>query len=184
MQVKSPEYPAMRNAMSLMQRIADDHYPGSTFDDDGNWEGGETWAFGMESPNGLTRVTATTRGVGAGDTWWLRVSTGVGFEVRDIPAAMRWVNDRNGESVIGTSYVSIAHHGQFCALIWEHLIWSGLLAGLGGPADEVVMRWMGRVVHEARWVSEELPPRLQRDLGAVPCAPGQQGLIWIIGNYL
>ncbi|MEJ2887961.1 hypothetical protein [Actinomycetospora aeridis] len=153
---KSPAHPRMRGAMNLLQRIAEYHDPGSTFDDDGNWDGDERWAFGMESPTAVTRVFANTAGVDAGGTWWFQISTGVGFEVRDIPAAMRWANDRNGESVIGTTYVSIAHHGQFCVLIWEHLIWSGLLAGLGGPAGGVVTDWMARVYREVRTKSEGL----------------------------
>lgn len=178
-----PRVPLVRRAMGLASAIVDHHYPGARFQDERSYDELRP-CFGVNTPQGCLRVFSSLQGVAPGNSWWMRLNTAVGLEIPDIKEAMRWTNERNTQILMGRYYVSVAHHGNGCAVIWEHLLYSGLLESLGGQADRPVVDYVAEGLQWGYGESVEMAPQLQAEMGGRLCPQGQPGLDSIRGNLL
>lgn len=88
--------------------------------------------------------------------WSLQFTASVAVDVADVNAAANWVNQRNRNSAVGKYYYTLAADGSLCAVLWEYMLWSGLLIGLlaDGPQGPRV-QWLLHLLRECAYVTTQ-----------------------------
>ena len=174
---------ALAEGMVVLGQMVDHHYPGSRFADSRSF-GATKQSFGMQTQQGCVRVLSSLEGMNPGEPWWVRITGGIGFEIPDVRGALEWSNDRNGEITVGRYQVSVAHHGEYCAVLWEHMVWSPFFDELSRPGRPLTINYLLQATHWAYLEADERPPQLREELGGRGCPQGQKGLDWIRLNCI
>lgn len=109
--------------------------------------------FGISPGRGLTMVMGDVTGMKP-TQWSLQFASAIAVDVANIGAAANWVNERNRNTAIGKYYYALSGDGSLCAVLWECLVWSGLLLDLfadgpKGPRVQWLLHLLGECAHTA-----------------------------------
>lgn len=172
---------AANNAIRLFRDVAEQAYPGSTFDVLMFTLSDTLRAFGIAHGGALTLVMCNTTNA-VDEQWSVQISSGLAIHVPNPGSALQWANQRNRDTSFGRFYCAVDTQNDRAALVYDTYIWGGfinlLLDGPHGPGTfETLARWIKGVLLTMLQGAVEESAEAVRLLGGQRFSADEDGLI-------